>query len=140
MFAFLRRTSLYLLAIPVLLTILGATSNQVVLMANHDRFPVLVNETKVQKFIGTHDVQVGPNVITVPNPAVTESDGTVMIDDTHCVMSSKTHLNFLADVFDLGSIYSIGDFSLILGSYLWVYAPMLFLFDATRKLTGMITK
>jgi hypothetical protein len=140
MFAFLRRTSLYLLAIPVLLTVLGATSNQVVLMANHDRFPVLANETKVQKVIGTHDVQVGPNVITVPNPAVTESDGTVMIDDTHCVMSSKTHLNFLADVFDLGSIYSIGDFSLILGSYLWVYAPMLFLFDATRKLTGMITK
>jgi len=58
-----------------------------------------------------------------------------MIDDSHCVMTSKTHLNFLADVFDFGSIYSIGDFSLMLGEWLFGFAPFLFAFDVVRKLS-----
>ena len=102
MFKFLRKTSLYILAIPVLLFGLGAASNQVVLQANNDRFPVLINETKVREF-NSEKVELGPMSITVVKPANVDSDGVVMIDDTHCVMTSKTHLNFLADVFDLGN-------------------------------------
>jgi len=134
MLKFLRRTSLYILVIPTLMFMLGVASNQAVLMANHDRFPVLVNETKMAEHVGTHDVQVGGITITVPNPATTEADGTVMIDDVHCLMSHKTHLNALADVWDLGSIYSVGDFGILLGSYVWGFAPFIFLFDVVRKL------
>jgi hypothetical protein len=133
MFSFLRKTSLYILAIPVLLFGLGAASNQVVLQANHNRFPVLVNETKVREF-NSEKVELGPMSITVVKPANVDSDGVVMIDDTHCVMTSETHLNFLADVFDLGNIYSIGDFLLMLGEWLMGFAPFIFLFDVTRKL------
>jgi hypothetical protein len=133
MFSFLRKTSLYIFAIPVLLFGLGAASNQVVLQANHDRFPVLVNETKVREF-NSEKVELGPMSITVVKPANVDSDGVVMIDDTHCVMTSETHLNFLADVFDLGNIYSIGDFLLMLGEWLMGFAPFIFLFDVTRKL------
>ena len=135
MFKFLRKTSLYILAIPVLLFGLGAASNQVVLQANNDRFPVLINETKVREF-NSEKVELGPMSITVVKPANVDSDGVVMIDDTHCVMTSKTHLNFLADVFDLGSIYSIGDFLLMLGGWLFRFAPFVFLFDVVRKLSA----
>ena len=135
MFKFLRKTSLYILAIPVLLFGLGAASNQVVLQANNDRFPVLINETKVREF-NSEKVELGPMSITVVKPANVDSDGVVMIDDTHCVMTSKTHLNFLADVFDLGNIYSIGDFLLMLGEWLMGFAPFVFLFDVVRKLSA----
>ena len=136
MFKFLRKTSLYILAIPVLLVGLGAASNQVVLQANNDRFPVLINETKVREF-NSEKVELGPMSITVVKPANVDSDGVVMIDDIHCVMTSKTHLNFLADVFDLGNIYSIGDFLLMLGEWLMAFAPFVFLFDVVRKLKAL---
>ena len=59
----------------------------------------------------------------------------VMIDEVHCVMTSKTHLNFLADIFDMhDAIYSIGDFLLMLGEWFSVFAPFVFVFDVTRKL------
>ena len=136
MFKFLRKTSLYILAIPVLLVGLGAASNQVVLQANNDRFPVLINETKVREF-NSEKVELGPMSITVVKPANVDSDGVVMIDDIHCVMTSKTHLNFLADVFDLGNIYSIGDFLLMLGEWLMAFAPFVFVFDVVRKLKAL---
>lgn len=135
MFKFLRKTSLYILAIPVLLVWLGAASNQAVLQANNDRFPVLINETKMREF-NSEKVEFGPMSITVVKPANVDSDGVVMIDDIHCVMTSKTHLNFLADVFDLGNIYSIGDFFLILGEWLMGFAAFVFLFDVVKKLSA----
>ena len=132
MFSFLRRTSLYLLAIPVLFTFLGAASNQLVLLANHDTFPVLVNAKKLQEMTEPRE-QKSIN-FNKPIPAF-ETGDTVMLDDVHCNMTSETHLNFLADVFDMkDAIYSIGDFSLMLGEWFWAFAPFVFVFDVTRKL------
>ena len=132
MFSFLRRTSLYLLAIPVLFTFLGAASNQVVLIANHDTFPVMVNAKKLQEM--TEPREQKSRLRYKPIPAL-ETGDTVMIDDVHCNMTSETHLNFLADVFDLhNAIYSIGDFMLMLGEWFGVFAPFVFVFDTTRKL------
>lgn len=118
MFKFLRKTALYILAIPTLFIVLGAASNQAVIIANHDTFPVLVNEYKVKSL-----------------ETITLTDGTVLIDSTHCVMTRSTHLNFLADVFDFkDGIYSVGDLSLELGEWLWAFAPFVWAFAAVQKL------
>jgi hypothetical protein len=132
MLKFLKKTSLYILALPLLLTVLGAASNQIVLIANHDTFPVMLNEKKTEAATAEQKFVASP--IMKPQPAMEDVDGTVMLDDVHCVMTHKTHLNAMADVFDLGNIYSIGDFGLILGDWLWVFAPFVFVFDVTRKL------
>jgi hypothetical protein len=132
MFSFLRRTSLYLLAIPVLFTFLGAASNQVVLIANHDTFPVMVNAKKLQEMTEPRE-QKAIN-FNKPIPAF-ETGDTVMLDDVHCNMTSETHLNFLADVFDMhDAIYSIGDFMLMLGEWLGSFTFAIFVFDVVRKL------
>jgi Family of unknown function (DUF5317) len=110
MLKFLRKTFLYIFAIPILFIFLGAASNQIVLIANHDKFPVLINEAKVAKYNAEN------GVLTLP-------DGTIMLDEVHCVMSDKTHLNFLADVIDVGDIESVGDLSLEFGGFLWPLAP-----------------
>lgn len=106
MFKFFRKASLYVFAIPFLFTFLGAASNQLVIKANNDTFPVLVNEAKIKEFTKGED----PLVL---------SDGTIMLDDTHCVMTSKTHLNLLADNIDFASdgIMSIGDLLLNVGTW-----------------------
>jgi len=58
-----------------------------------------------------------------------------MIDDTHCLMTSKTHLNFLADVFDRGNgIYSIGDFLLSLSEWLGAFSLAIWVFEVIRRL------
>jgi Family of unknown function (DUF5317) len=121
MFKFFRRTCLYLLAIPLLFTFLGAASNQLVLNANHDTFPVRINLVKAHKFA---------------DDAVVLPDGTVMLDETHCIMSDKTHLNLLADVLDFNreGIYSVGDLLLELGDWSWNFAPFLFGFAVIGKL------
>jgi len=49
-------------------------------------------------------------------------------------MTSKTHLNALADVFDLGSIYSIGDFTLYLGEWLMGFTPFVWGYAVIKKL------
>jgi hypothetical protein len=135
MFSFLRRTSLYILAIPVLFTFLGAASNQSVLIANFDRFPVMVNAKKLQEMTEPRE-QTAIN-FNKPQPAF-ETDDAVMLDEVHCVMTPNTHLNFLADIFDMkDAIYSIGDFSLMLGEWFWAFAPFVFVFDVTRKLRNL---
>ena len=133
MFAFLRKTSLYILAIPVLFTFLGAASNQLVLIKNHDTFPVMVNDRKLAD-MADHDKKSVEIKFNQPLPAYA-ADDTVYVDDVHVVMTSHTHLNALADIFDMkDAIYSIGDFSLMLGDWLWAFAPCLFAFDVIRKL------
>jgi hypothetical protein len=103
MLSFLRKTLLWLLLAPYAVWGLGLASNQAVLIANHDKFPVMVNAVKLAKIIDPEFIPV-----TVQ---------TGMIDDTHCIMmTAQTHLNFLADIFDLGhGIYSVGDFLLMAG-------------------------
>lgn len=120
MFKFLRKTFLYILAIPLLFTVLGTLSNQVVLYANHDRFPVSANLVKAQ--------ELAPDAVLL-------KDGHIMLDDTHELMTSETHLNLFADVFDFhDEIESIGDLSLELGDWMWGFAPFVFIFAAVTRL------
>ena len=131
MLKFLRRTFLYLLAIPLLFTLLGVISNQVVLAANNDTFPVRLNQVKLKEFTEGTNPLTGDSIDT----KAVLADGTVMIDDTHCLMTSRTHLNLLADTFDFhDAIYSIGDFSLELGDWLWSFAIFVWMAAVIRKL------
>jgi hypothetical protein len=137
MFNFFRKTSLYIIAVPVLFTLLGAASNQVVLIANHDTFPVMVNDKKLAEMTETkekfHDRELKLHKVFKPTPA--QENDAVMLDDVHCAMTSKTHLNALADIFDLkDAIYSIGDFMLMLGEWLGSFTFAIFVFDVVRKL------
>ena len=133
MLKFLRKTYLYLLAVPLLFTFLGAASNQIVLIANHDTFPVMESPATIQKIrVAVHNAQGNPEIDPDSIPDIDRG----MLDETHCLMTEKTHLNFLADVFDLKTAtYSIGDFLLIAGDWSWTFAPFVFLFVVIRKLT-----
>lgn len=112
--AFLRATSLWVLLLPYAFTLVGAASNQVVLIANHDKFPVMLNASKEAEVVA--------------------ADG--MIDDTHCLMTRQTHLNALADIFDLkDAIYSIGDFILMAGEWLSTFCFFVWLALAVKKIT-----
>lgn len=94
----LRGTMLWVVLLPYAATGIGAASNQLVLIANHDKFPVLLNERARARF---------------------EPDANGLIDNRgHCVMTKATHLNALADIFDLDGWYSIGDFLLMIGDWL----------------------
>jgi len=114
MFRFLRSTALWILLLPYAISFMGAASNQLVLNANGDTFPVRVNLAKAAKFTN--------------GEAVTLPDGTVMLDETHCLMTAKTHLNWLADVFDFHQdIESIGDLLLGFGEWMQTFAPFVWL-------------
>lgn len=107
--SFFRKTALWIILLPIACSFVGAASNQLVLWANNDTFPVKVNLAKLQKFSG--------DSVILP-------DGTVMMDDTHCLMTSKTHLNILADNWDFhDSIESIGDMLIDFGGWLWGFMP-----------------
>lgn len=111
----LRVTALWVILLPVCVSFLGAASNQAVLIANHDKFPVMVNGTKLAVFGGS------------------TPDG--MMDDTHCVMTKYTRLNLLADVFDFrDSIKSVGDLLIEFGGWLWGFAPFVWGFEVSRRL------
>ncbi len=138
MSSFLRRTSLYILAVPALFTFLGAASNQLVLIENGDTFPVLVNDKKLQEMTEPQERPTIDIPFVTPIPA-SATDDTVYLDDVHIAMTSRTHLNAFADIFDMqDAIYSIGDFSLMLGDWLWAFAPFLFAFDVIRKLKAQV--
>lgn len=131
-----RVSALWILLLPYGVYTLGAASNQAVLIANHDTFPVLVNDTKLADFrkpakVVSLDDILGPPMRPQPSPV---DDG--MIDDVHCRMTSKTHLNFLADIFDLKSegIYSIGDFLIMLSEWLSTFTFYVWGFSVIRKL------
>jgi hypothetical protein len=89
---FLRRTFLWILLLPYALGYLGAASNQLVLVANHGKFPVMRNP-----------------VVEALTPNLQG-----MTDSVHCFMTDETHLNLLADIFNFKSagIWSIGDLAM----------------------------
>jgi len=131
-----RSSCLWILLAPYAIFGLGVASNQAVLIANGDKFPVMLNARKLDKILNpTIDADLekilGIKIVEKPAPKP-DPDG--MIDDTHCQMTSKTHLNALADVFDLGSIYSIGDFTLYLGEWLMTWTPFVWGYAVIRKL------
>lgn len=132
--SFLQITYLWILLLPIALGFLGASSNQLVLIANHDKFPVMLSDAKIEKLNAPQPSQespFAPGGIQISK----YSNADVMIDEVHCVMTSKTHLNFLADIFDFkDAIYSIGDLLLEAGSSLWTFCPFVWGAFVIRKL------
>ena len=111
---FLRVTLLWIALLPFALGFVGAASNQLVVIANHDRFPVMANAIRLQGW---------------------DDKGDGMLDDIHCVMTPETHLNFLADIFDFaGTIESPGDLLIDAGGD--IYHPCLIIWAtlAIRRL------
>lgn len=117
MWAAFKRLKLYIVAIPTLCIVFGAGLNQIVLIANHDKFPVMVNHDKTV----TEDSPEGLN----PGD---------MMDHDHVVMSDTDHFRFLSDIFDLGSIYSVGDGFIELGEYLSSFAWFVWIYAICRKI------
>lgn len=99
--AFLK-LKLYILIAPWLIWCLGVCCNQLVEVTNHGMMPVVCN---------TH--VCGPDI----------PPGTVL-DGRHVTANGHQHLMFLADVWNMGNIYSVGDGFLALGSWLWDFAPL----------------
>jgi hypothetical protein len=115
------KAKLYVLAAPLFFIFLGSASNQAVIAANHDRFPVMLNSTKIARY---------------------QPDANGMIDMVHSVMQPTDHLKFLADWIDLqDAIYSPGDLLLMLGGWLFEYAPLVWaLLMVQLALTGQLGK
>ena len=140
----------YLIAIPLLLTFMGAASNQAVLIANGDTFPVMVNPVaKAAHCRSTEMADIIKAITQVAPPTIVEKPkalraqpapiacgaGGEYLDDVHVVMNSQSRLKFMADVFDMhDGIYSIGDFALILGDWIWSWSVFAWLVLAVRKL------
>ena len=121
---FLRVSRLWILALPFVLTFLGAGLNQLVLIANGDKFPVMINQKKLDKLTSDDDNDDSNFVPTSHLIEAVPADG--MLDDVHCVMTKNTHLNFLADYLDFKvAIFSPGDLILMLSDYIEPYTPFL---------------
>ena len=116
----------YLLAVPVLALCLGHISNQAVMLANHEAFPVMVN-AKDEKLI--HDRQVQERLAEIFVAISAGSQGPFVdpripqaldnyIDRQHVVMDGSSHLKLLADWIDWGEgVYSPGDVLILTGLY-----------------------
>jgi hypothetical protein len=114
-----RASCLWILLGPYIIFGLGAASNQAVLIANHDKFPVMVNTRKLAAMLNPPSPGPLATLLGILEPAPKVDKGEEgMIDDIHCIMTPVTHLNFLADIFDLHDVtYSIGDLLMILGEW-----------------------
>lgn len=124
----------YLIAIPVLLTSMGIASNQAVLVANHGKFPVMLNQTWKDHFC-----RLGPDEDASDYIPASCKVGGEMLDDVHSVMGPNSHLKVLADIFPLGhDIFSIGDGFISLGLWLLSFTPIAWLFLTLKKLAALI--
>lgn len=110
-----RVTLLWVILLPLGLGFTGAASNQIVMIANHGKFPVMLNRTTAGK---------------------SDIDQFGLLDDQHCVMSADTHLNLMGDIFNFGrqGIESIGDLLIDLGDYIWQFCLYGWLVLVVRKL------
>jgi hypothetical protein len=122
-----RASCLWILLGPYVILGLGAVSNQAVLIANHDKFPVMVNARKLDVMLNPSPPGPLATLLGILEPAPKGDKGEDrMIDDIHCVMTPVTHLNFLADIFDLhNATYSIGDLLMILGEQIGSFTPII---------------
>jgi hypothetical protein len=137
MFKWLKKTALWIIAVPMLVFGLGAASNQLVLAVNKDRFPVMWNTYKVVNYemeLMKATQSEDPDVALKARFDLEALMQGGYLDDTHVVMTSKTHLNFLADWIDLGSIYSPGDMLLYLGEYGMGYSSVVWMVVVLGKL------
>src|ERR1700675_4283495 len=102
MMHFLRKTSLWILLLPAALGGIGAASNQLVLIANHDRFPVMINSAASelvslkqgvayeQAVDRANDPEEEPRsreaaALTAEKIKIMHETG--MLDETHCIMT-----------------------------------------------------
>ncbi len=117
---FLRKTLLYILLAPYLIYGLGVASNQLVLYVNHDTFPVRA----IQIAKACEGDETEPSTCVGLPPSEDLPDGAHMLDDRHCVMTPRTHLNWLADILDFhDSFQSVGDLLIQLGEWSEDVAP-----------------
>lgn len=152
MFKFLKKLPYwYLIAIPLLAYSLGTVSNQAVIWANGDKFPVLYNNEKIHNSCQTPDSNDDKNFISLivghknsvaPSaqsaPKTIDSDlcqnGGEFLDDTHTIMNKNSRLTFLADIFDFDAhTYSVGDFLILFGEWMWKWAGIAWLALIIRK-------
>jgi hypothetical protein len=136
----------YLIAIPLLCTFIGAGSNQAVLIANGGKFPVLVNQEQIAQMCtpDTDDkddslakivqhLKHEDSKISAPD-ANTCANGGEFLDAVHTIMQPTDHFKFLADVFNLRvAIFSIGDFLLMLGDWIWAWSSIAWVVLVLRK-------
>jgi hypothetical protein len=109
---FLCVTMLWIIIVPQGLIQLGGGMNQLVILANHDMFPVLINPAKAAH--------------TLPNGI--DSDG-------HILMSKDTHLNVLGDIFDFHDKWSsLGDLTIELGTWMSTWAPFMWVVLVSQRL------
>ncbi len=120
----------YLIVVPILLICLGVMSNQAVLVANHGKFPVMLNPSWMARVCAPISPDDEDYDLV---PAVSCRKGGEMIDKTHSVMEPNSHLKALSDIFPLGSIYSIGDAFIELGLWLYSSTPFMWLALTIRK-------
>jgi len=115
MLRFLRVTMLWVLLLPYAVRGVGAASNQLVIFANHDTFPVSINLIKLADW--SHG---GKAMHIVESFSGVDPQGHIFVNDNmHVVMTEQTHLNLLADIFDFHSnIASVGDLLIELGDWL----------------------
>lgn len=123
MFKFLKKTALWIIAVPVLAGMLGSGMNQAVLVANHDRFPVMWSDARCFE----HAVKLDKDFMTAMEAGDVDAAMEAQVrkaefqngflDDEHVLMTSKTHLNWLADwiQFRGDGTYSPGDLVLHVG-------------------------
>jgi hypothetical protein len=134
MFSWLKRTALWIVAIPLLSIYLGAGLNQIVLYKNNDTFPVVMNEAKVNLYhyelqakaeAGDEEAQAGLALL---------EHG--YLDDTHVIATKDSKLVLLADWIDTSSgIYSIGDVLIVVGEKALGYAPVVWTVVVVGKLS-----
>jgi len=122
MFKWLRKTALWIIGVPIMTLYLGAGLNQVVLYANHDRFPVTINDARLfeYKLELKEAAEEGDDRAAIRLEELQHG----YLDDEHVIATSETKLNWLADWIDLhGDIYSPGDVVLYLGDTGMTYSP-----------------
>ena len=144
----------FLIAIPMLCIGLGTLSNQVVLWANFDKFPVMYNAEKVHLSCQPADKtgSLAADIIKAlkgDKPSKTHNlhlqlsapdanacaNGGIFLDDVHVIMNKDSKLKALADIWDFhDATYSIGDFMLMLGDWFMGWAPLAWLVLIIRKL------
>ena len=133
----------YLWAVPFLFIFLGIASNQSVLIANHGKFPVMLNEFQVAHFCsaGLNGEDAGLK-FSIFDSSVDFSScerGGQFLDEVHSIMGKNSHLKAMSDIFNLSDgIYSIGDFSLMAGFWMLTFTPFVWLVLTIRKLASLI--
>lgn len=135
----------YLLAVPVLLIGLGAASNQAVLVANHGKFPVMLNDAQVSRFCEDDRdteqklIKRDFSVLDSSVPDVACIKGGQFLDPVHSIMGKNSNLKALADVFNLGDgLYSIGDFGIMLGEFFSTFTFYMWIALTVRKLATLV--